>query len=175
MNIEINTSVYLDEETTTVVAVKGRWVKLANGRNISRQEAAEAADAFLEIQIESEDEDDVELDDEESGDDSELLGMSAILAKYRGGYEKAISYTKGVTLDNGDQLAVALRGLSPADVCAIADAVYDELPGSHWARYEHLNIGQKRMSAGNRIRGALRREICEIGAVLQLAGAKIDE
>lgn len=104
--------------------------------------------------------------------ESSLTGMAAILAKYRSGYEKAVSYTNGVTLDNGDALALALRGKSPGEVCMLADLVYGDIPGTHWARYEHLNVGQKRMSAGNRIRGAIRKELVDLATVLQMAGTK---
>lgn len=109
-----------------------------------------------------------DMDDSEV--ESSLTGMAAILAKYRSGYEKAVSYTNGVTLDNGDQLAIALRGKSPAEVCLVADLVYNDMPGTHWARYEHLNVGQKRMSAGNRIRGAIRKELVTLEQVLAWTG-----
>ena len=113
---------------------------------------------------------DMDIDEEEV---QESIGsMSGTLLKYRKGYQKAVSYTQGPTLDNGDELATALRGLSPADVCAIADAVYNELPGSHFARYEHLNIGSRRMNAGNRIRGAIRKELITLAEVLVLTGTR---
>ena len=111
--------------------------------------------------------------DIDEGEVLESIGsMSGTLLKYRKGYQKAVSYSKGVTLDNGDALATALRGLSPADVCAIADAVYNEIPGSHFARYEHLNIGSRRMNAGNRIRGAIRKDLVTLAEVLALTGNK---
>lgn len=113
---------------------------------------------------------DMDIDEEEV---AESIGsMSGTLLKYRKSYQKAVSYSKGATLDNGDELATALRGLSPADVCAIADAVYGEIPGSHFARYEHLNIGSRRMNAGNRIRGAIRKELVTLAEVLVLTGSK---
>jgi len=168
MNIEINTAVIIDEVESTIAAVKGRWVKLADGRNVSRAEAAEGADAWLEAALDADDED---LDDDEAGNPGT---MSGTLLKYRKRYVKAVSYTKGATLDNGDELATALRGLSPADVCAIADAVYGEIPGSHFARYEHLNIGSRRMNAGNRIRGAIRKELVTLAQVLILTGTVAD-
>lgn len=94
--------------------------------------------------------------------------MANVLAKYRSGYVKAVSYSKGVTLDNGDMLAVALRGLTPAQSCWIADMIYGEIPGTHFARYEHLNVGQQRMNSGNRVRAAIRKELTTIANVLAL-------
>lgn len=111
---------------------------------------------------------DMDIDEEEVA--GSIGSMSRTLLNYRKGYQKAVSYTKGPTLDNGDELATALRGLSPADVCAIADVVYGELPGTHFARYEHLNIGSRRMNAGNRIRGAIRKELVTLAEVLALTG-----
>lgn len=164
MNIEIGSTLIIEDEELTVVGVKGRWVKLSNGKNISRQEASDGIEEYLEAQA--------DLEDDELEDDEESISkMAEALRKYRVGYSKTISYSKGATLDNGDELAIALRGLSPADVCAIADAVYGELPGSHHSRYEHLNIGSRRMNAGNRIRGAIRKEIVTLVQVLALTGA----
>lgn len=123
--------------------------------------------AVVDYNIEQSIENSAELGEDESSHGSKL--MSDILGKYRTSYVKAVSYTKGPTLDNGDELAVALRGLSPADVCAIADMVHGELPGTHFERYSHLNIGQRRMNAGNRIRGAVRKNEELLASVLQMA------
>lgn len=92
-----------------------------------------------------------------AGSGDEPKGMQGTLLKYREDYVPTISYKGTLSLDNGDEVAEVLRGLSPDEVCAIADTIYGVLPGSHWERWQHLNPGQRRMNAGNRIRGAVRR------------------
>lgn len=80
--------------------------------------------------------------------------MSSVLNSARKGYVKALSYAGNISADNNDQVAEALRGLTPAQVCLVADMVKDELPGFYESRYGNLNVGQRRMNAGNVIRAA---------------------
>jgi hypothetical protein len=98
--------------------------------------------------------------------------MSLTLLKYRGGYVKAVSYTSGPTLDNGDAVAQALRGHSPEQVCAIADAIFGEPIGTHFERWIHLNIGQRRMNAGNRLRAAAKKDESILESIQKLIGNK---
>lgn len=105
---------------------------------------------------------------------NERLTMSQTLRKYRVTYVKAVSYSKGATLDNGDQLATALRGLTPADACALADAVLEVPAGTHAERYASLNVGQKRMNSGNRVRAAIKKGTVTIEQVLELLGQKAE-
>ena len=65
--------------------------------------------------------------------------MSQTLRRYRVGYEKAVSYSKGATLDNGDALATAMRGLTPAQACELADLATGSEVGTHLARYASLS------------------------------------
>lgn len=96
------------------------------------------------------------------------LTMSDVLLRYRTGYQKAVSYSKGPTMDNGDQLATTLRGLAPDEVCTLADAVFSVAIGTHEERYQHLNKGQRRMNAGNRIRAQVKKGEITIEAVIAL-------
>lgn len=93
--------------------------------------------------------------------------MRTQLANARKRYQKTTSYGGEVSYDNGDQLALALRGLEPAEVCAVADTVLNAGQGFHLGRYGHLNPGQQRMNAGNRIRAAVKKETVSVDLVTQ--------
>lgn len=80
--------------------------------------------------------------------------MAEALAQARRGYVKTLSYAGTMSADNNDPVAEALRGLNPAQVCAVADAVAGAKKGTHIARYGNLNVGQQRMNAGNVVRAA---------------------
>ena len=94
--------------------------------------------------------------------------MSQTLRKYRVGYEKAVSYSKGATLDNGDALATAMRGLTPAQACELADLATGSEVGTHLARYASLNVGQQRMNSGNRVRSLIKKGELAVEAALAL-------
>ncbi|MEM8492158.1 MAG: hypothetical protein AAF756_15160 [Pseudomonadota bacterium] len=83
--------------------------------------------------------------------------MKSQLSNARKRYEKTKSYGGEVSYDNGDEVAELLRGLEPQDVCTLADFVLDTESGFHLRRYRHLNPGQQRMNAGNRIRSAIKK------------------
>ncbi|MEM6771664.1 MAG: hypothetical protein AAF597_13855, partial [Bacteroidota bacterium] len=85
--------------------------------------------------------------------------MKRQLARARKRYQRTESYGGDVSYDNGDEVAELLRGLEPKDVCSLADVVLDTDSGFHFRRYGHLNPGQQRMNAGNRIRFALTKKI----------------
>ncbi|HDM8070307.1 TPA: hypothetical protein ACK21Z_002610 [Vibrio harveyi] len=57
----------------------------------------------------------------------------------------------------GDELQMLLKGFSPMDVIAIAEKLLDMNSGDLLRRYSHLNNGQKRMNAGNRIRSLIKK------------------
>ena len=135
----------LDDEGNEleVVSIKGRWVKLGDDRNISRAQAAEWRQAYLDENAEEE-------EDEEGK-------MSETLRKYRQGYAKTTSYNGNHSLDNGDEVAELMRGMSPQEACALADKAFGEAEFHHWERWQHLNPGSRRMNAGNRIRAAVKR------------------
>jgi hypothetical protein len=98
--------------------------------------------------------------------------MTSTLNKYRGGYEPSICAGGRKSLNNGDDLANLLAGLTPESVCALADAALGLGAGFCESRYAKLNRGQRRMNAGNRLRAALKREAITL-EVVEAALAKI--
>jgi hypothetical protein len=91
-------------------------------------------------------------------EDNHKAGMSGTLLQYRPVYVPTVAYSGNSSLDNGDEVAALLRGLSPDETCAVADRLFGLPPMYHWERWQHLNKGQRRMNAGNRIRAVIRRE-----------------
>ena len=91
--------------------------------------------------------------------------MAEALRKARARYVKTTRPNGAATAHNGDVIAKELRDYEPEDVCKLADRIFALPIGTHLAKYEHLNNGQKRMNAGNRIRGAWRKqedkEVCD--------------
>ena len=84
--------------------------------------------------------------------------MSETLRQYRQGYEASTSYSGVKSLNNGDDVAHFLDGMSPAEVLAAAERILGFEDGELVTKYAHLNAGQQRMNGGNRIRAALKRE-----------------
>lgn len=80
-------------------------------------------------------------------------------------YERTTNYAGERSMDSGDDVACLLRGLEPIEACMLADRVLDVEDGHHMRRYGHLNPGQQRMNAGNRIRAAVRKETVSIKEV----------
>lgn len=72
-------------------------------------------------------------------------------------YVKAKSANGGASRHSGDLVASTLAGMTLEQVQSIAAEVID-VPAEDLAKkYEHLNIGQRRMNLGNRIRGAVNK------------------
>ena len=84
--------------------------------------------------------------------------MSQTLLNYRAKYESATSYSGAKSLNNGDDVAHFLDGMSPTEVLQAAERILGFEDGELQAKYAHLNAGQQRMNGGNRIRAALKRE-----------------
>jgi hypothetical protein len=79
--------------------------------------------------------------------------MSEHLGTFRAAYTKVKAANGGTSAHCGDDLASLLSGLGPTEVVALAS----KLLGLDLAHdYKHLNPGQRRMNAGNRLRGAIR-------------------
>ena len=103
------------------------------------------------------------------GESKPKRSMSDTLRAHRDGYQAAAAYSGKASLHNGDAIAQALQGLTPQQVLTVAQTIADMLkPGAvdleakyvgegGWAK-PRLNLGQIRMNAGNRIRGAIKRE-----------------
>ncbi len=96
--------------------------------------------------------------------------MAEILRKYRAGYEISTTATGRKSLRCGDVTSIKLTGLTGFQAIDLAEKLIGVDAGILRAKYEHLNEGQRKMNAGNRIRGALKRgEITEE----QIESAKI--
>jgi hypothetical protein len=78
------------------------------------------------------------------------------LRLYKSRYESYQAANGSISMDNGDEVALALRGASPEAVMAAAEKLKGLEPGTLVARYAERNNGAKRMNAGNIIRGTLR-------------------
>lgn len=169
LQIEVGATLMDDNsDETTVVSVKGRWVKLEDGRNISREQAAEWIE-FYRDSVEG---------DEEGDEEEEVLDMSKILSKYRGTYVKVAKASGRPSLDKGDEVATALRDLTLGEVLAVADLATKSPFGTHQERYTGLNVGSQRMNAGNRIRAVVKKgetNIQELLALLALSNGEIEQ
>lgn len=166
-----------DGEQREIASIVGRWVKLTDGANISRAQAAEWREMHLaeidEDEIDEDEIDEEEIDEEEIDEDEEEGKMSETLRKYREAYVPTVSHNGNSSLDNGDEVAALLRGLSPNETCAVADVMFDVAPGYHRERWQSLNEGSRRMNAGNRIRALVRRgekTTADLEAAIKLAG-----
>jgi hypothetical protein len=92
--------------------------------------------------------------------------MQSTLKKYREGYQATQAYSGKSSLCNGDDVAQLLAGCAPKEACTMAENLLDLDENTLWDRYKHLNLGQIRMNAGNRIRGAIKRGELDIGDLL---------
>ena len=84
---------------------------------------------------------------------------AATLKKYRdqGNYSHSDGYN-GLSLNNGDNTALSLAMFDPDRVVAIAEKVLPGIAkGELKKKYANLNLGMKRMNAGNRIRAAIKK------------------
>ena len=86
--------------------------------------------------------------------------MAEKLKRARARYEPTVAYTGRLSSNTGDELSVFLAGMSPREVCTMADWVCVEETGPitlfHWDKYSHLNPGSIRMNAGNKIRSRVK-------------------
>lgn len=79
------------------------------------------------------------------------------LRKYKAGYETYQLVSGSLSMDNGDKVALILRGASPEAVMVTAEKLKGLEPGTLALRYIDRNNGAKRMNAGNIIRGCIKR------------------
>ena len=101
----------------------------------------------------------------EKTEEKEVKNMSGTMQKYRAKYEPSISASGRKSLNTGDDVAHLLAGMEPKAVVAAAERLLGMKVNELWAKYEKLNIGQQRMNAGNRIRGAVKRGEATIAQV----------
>ena len=95
--------------------------------------------------------------DEEDGVDPKR--MAEKLKRARARYEPTVAYTGRLSSNTGDDLSLFLAGMTPNQVCILADWAVLGMPSTalfHWAKYSHLNPGSIRMNAGNRIRSRVK-------------------
>ncbi len=104
-------------------------------------------------------------DPEPEDEDKDEKTLSETMSKYRKGYTKAKAYNGMATVNNGDDLASLLLPLDPQETVALAERVLDLADDELWDRYAHLNNGQKRMNAGNKLRFALKKETISLADV----------
>lgn len=83
--------------------------------------------------------------------------MARTLDKYRDKYQRCVAYSGKASLNNGDAVAQLLKNASPQEACETADRLLGLEVGTLFAKYRHLNPGQIRMNASNKIRGAIKR------------------
>lgn len=80
--------------------------------------------------------------------------MSETLRAYRPRYAPTVAASGNKSLNNGDEIAQLLKERTAEDVERIAERALKLKAGELTARYAKLNIGQRRMNSGNRIRNA---------------------
>ena len=136
--IEVGQNIVIDGDVLEIVSIKGRWVKLSDDRNISRAEAAEGREEYIE--------DEELLGDELDNEEDE--GRSVVKRVYRETYVKVRREDGRRSMDCGDAVATALRSLTLARVLELVCSVAPELDG----RWTGLNNGQKSMNARNALR-----------------------
>ena len=105
----------------------------------------------------------------EAAKDDAPRGMSATLDRYKPGYTQCVAYSGSVSQNNGDALAQALEGKSPAETIAFAERVLGLPVGTLAAKYAGLNPGQQRMNSGNRVRNAIKRGDVDASVLASLA------
>ncbi len=87
----------------------------------------------------------------------EKRSAAATLKRYRTNYVHTDGYA-GLSINNGDKIADALKMCEPARVVRIAEAVLPGInKGDLTKRYAKLNPGMQRMNSGNRIRAAVKK------------------
>lgn len=172
--------IIIDGEIKIIVSIRGRWVKLSDGTNISRLAAEQGHAEYLEdvallgAEIENPEDDEaapIEQRHDTRREEARREGDEAIATHYTGPmlalrdrvktgkYKKAANGQPSC----GDALARILGILVPAQViraCLIALA-YDANP------YARLNIGQQSMNLRNRVRNALARGDFGMGVITE--------
>jgi hypothetical protein len=83
--------------------------------------------------------------------------MSEQLKLHKAGYETYQGPTGNLSMDNGDPVALALRGASPEAVMVAAEKLKGLEPGTLATRYIDRNPGAKRMNSGNQIRALVKK------------------
>ena len=83
--------------------------------------------------------------------------MTEQLKESRQRYTVSKSANGTTSAHNGDDVATLLAGNTPDNVCATAEQLAGLNKGELAKKYGHLNPGQVRMCAGNRIRAMVKK------------------
>jgi hypothetical protein len=98
--------------------------------------------------------------------------MGEILAQYRVGYENSHTPSGRASKRCGDDLSKLLTGLDGTQTIRLAERVLELEADFLFDKYSSLNEGQRRMNAGNRLRGGIKRgdyDLSHVKAVLKAA------
>lgn len=125
------------------------------------------AQVALNDEDEAEEDGPLMIEGEEVDEDGEELvdpkRMAEKLKKARARYEATVAYSGRLSSNTGDDLSIFLAGMTPEQVCEIADSACAEdatpMTLTHWDKYSHLNPGSIRMNAGNKIRSRVKAGI----------------
>lgn len=93
----------------------------------------------------------------EADEDQPKSNLASTISKYRAAYVPTLAASGKKSLSNGDELALWLAGREADEVMAIAEIALGFAEGELALKYAHLNKGQQRMNAGNRLRAAGKR------------------
>lgn len=77
--------------------------------------------------------------------------------EYRATLQKTTTATGNKSLDNGDSVALLLRGADLETVYQIGARELGVTVTELKTKYAHLNPGQQRMNVGNRVRAAVKK------------------
>ena len=161
--IAIGQMIVIDGEIVTIESIKGRWVKLSNDLNISRADAVQGREDYIEDaetlgeELDSQEDDQTDEEDEATGYQGSMIRLRERMAE--GAYQKAVNGQPCC----GDRVATLLGSLQPAQViraCIVAMA----LPANP---YSHLNVGQQSMNLRNKLRGCFKREEFGFGVLVE--------
>jgi len=184
--IEAGQSIVIGGEIFQIVAIKGRWVNISDGTNISRALAADGRSQYLQdvqtlgAEINDPNGDLADLiqavkDEAAESETADATGYTGPMLKLRerlkaGKYQKAANGQPCC----GDLIATIFGTLKPEDTiraCVIALGIGHN-------PYTHLNIGQQSMNLRNRVRNAYKRGEFGFGvireAVEEVTGVESD-
>lgn len=87
--------------------------------------------------------------------DTKAEAKDSLVKVDRNKYVSARSASGAKSLNNGDEVAIALAGLAIETLYKVADSICGDAAKEFRTKYAKLNVGMQRMNLGNRIRGAI--------------------
>ncbi len=129
---------------------------MSNRKSKKQQRIEAEAKAKAEAaQIEAQQAEGAEASD--VGEEPKKKTMAAQLRAARPRYVPTTTASGNKSLRCTDAVAELLEGRDVNAVYTIVEGKLNLAPGSLRAKYENLNVGQKRMNAGNLLRNAVKR------------------